>query len=99
MGKNKFVKLSTLSFKVLRMATLAQFLASGLTIQDLQYELAHWSDDRGPLVITIGTIFIVCALTAVALRLYTRKRIVKVSWQGDDYAIVAAIVRSVPKDT
>lgn len=64
-----------------------------LSPSDLDFQLAHWNDDRGPLVITITTIFIVFAMTAVVLRLITRKAIIKISWQVDDYAITVAMVR------
>lgn len=61
--------------------------------EEIEYEFVHWNDDKGPSVIVVTTIFIVFALSAVVLRLITRKAIVRISWQVDDYAIVAAIVR------
>ncbi|CAD6594396.1 MAG: hypothetical protein ASARMPREDX12_008895 [Alectoria sarmentosa] len=59
---------------------------------EVEFELAHWKDDRGHLVITVTTIFIALAMTAVALRLITRRAIIKISWQVDDYAIIVAMI-------
>ncbi len=63
-----------------------------LTTEEEYYEIEHYYDDRGPLVITIMTIFVVFALITVVLRLVTRKVILKISWQLDDYAITVAMV-------
>lgn len=65
-----------------------------LTPEDVQFQIAHWDDDKGPLVTTITTIFMVFAMIAVVLRLVTRKVIIKISWQVDDYAIIVAMVRA-----
>jgi hypothetical protein len=75
-------------------ASLAQATAAGFTLEEIKYQLAHSNDNRGPSVITVTTIFIACALIAVTLRLVTRKAIVKLSWQADDYAILVALVGS-----
>lgn len=75
------------------MASLLQIAAdNGFTIEDVQYQLARWNENRGPLVITVTTIFTAFALVAVILRLITRKAIIKVSFQVDDYAILMATV-------
>lgn len=74
------------------MATQPQSGTGNFTPQELESELAHWNDDQGSLVITITTIFIVCAITAVLLRLITRRVIIKIAWQLDDYAITLAMV-------
>ena len=68
---------------------------ASITPQELEFQLAHWSDDNGSLVITITTIFIVCAIIAVVLRLVTRRVVIKIAWQLDDYAITIAMVLSV----
>jgi hypothetical protein len=76
------------------MATLAETAAAnGFTIEDVQYRLAHWNDNKGLLVIIVATILIVCASVAVILRLITRKAVIKISWQIDDYVILVALVR------
>jgi hypothetical protein len=76
------------------MATLAELsAASGFAIEDVQYQPAHWNENRGPLVITVTTIRITCASVAAILRLITRKAIIKVSWQVDDCAVLVAMVR------
>lgn len=77
------------------MASLAVITNSGITPQEIEFELVHWNDDRGALVITITTIFIVCATIAVVLRLITRRAIIKIAWQLDDYAITLALIISV----
>lgn len=61
--------------------------------QEIEFELAHWNDDKGPLVIIVTTILVVFAMTVVVLRLITRKGIIRISWQVDDYAIIVAMVR------
>lgn len=64
------------------MATLAEVAAAnGFTIEDVQYQVAHWNDNKGPLVIIVATILIVCASVAVILRLITIKAVIKMSWQ------------------
>ena len=68
---------------------------ASITPQELEFQLAHWNDDNGSLVITITTIFIVCAIIAVVLRLVTRRVVIKIAWQLDDYAITIAMVLSV----
>lgn len=77
------------------MASPAVIINSGVTFQEFEFELAHWNDDRGPFVIIITTIFTVCATIAVVLRLITRRAIIKLAWQLDDYAIILAMVISV----
>ena len=67
-----------------------------ITPQEAHFELAHWNDDRGPLVVITTTIFVAFAMTTVVLRLFTRKAITKISWQVDDYAIIVAMVRLFP---
>ena len=66
-----------------------------ITLQELEFQLAHWNDDNGSLVITIATIFTICAIIAVFLRLVTRRAVIKIAWQLDDYAIIIAVVLSV----
>jgi len=68
--------------------------ANGFTAENIHYQLAHLDEDRGPLVVTVTTILIACALLTVALRLLTRRAILKISWKIDDYAILAAMVRT-----
>lgn len=63
-----------------------------LTPEDIKFQLTHWDEDRGPLVIAVSTTFIAFATIAVVLRLLTRKLILKISWQVDDYAITVALV-------
>ena len=64
--------------------------------QEIDFELAHWDDNRGPLVIIVTTVFVAFAMMAVVLRLITRKAIIKISWQVDDYAIIVAMARRIP---
>lgn len=73
------------------MAILAEIEARGITTADIGSELLHWNDDKGSLVITTTTIFSACEVAAVVLRLITRKLIVKIPWQIDDYAITVAL--------
>ena len=76
------------------MATFAELAAAnGFTVADIQHQLTHWDENRGPLVIIVTTILVACASVAVILRLTTRKVIVKLAWQVDDYAILGALVR------
>jgi hypothetical protein len=77
------------------MATFEEIAAAnGFTPEDIQDQLAHLDENRGHLLITVTTILIACALLTVALRLLTRRAILKISWKIDDYAILAAMVRS-----
>ena len=75
------------------MATQPETGTSGITPQELEFQLTHWNDDKGSLVIAITTIFTVCAIIAVVLRLITIKVFIKIAWQLDDYAITLAMVR------
>ncbi len=77
------------------MASLEVIKNIRVTPQEIEYMLAHWDDDRGPLVVTITTILIVCATIGVVLRLITRRAIIKIAWQLDDYAIFLAMAISV----
>lgn len=63
----------------------------GITAAEIASEFLHWSDDKGPLIITTLTIFSTCAVAAVVLRLITRKLVIKIPWQIDDYAITLAL--------
>lgn len=77
------------------MATFEEIAAAnGFTKEDIQNQLANLDEDRGPMVITVSTILIACALLTVVLRLLTRRAILKISWKIDDYAILAAMVRT-----
>ena len=75
------------------MATQPETGTSGITPQKLEFQLAHWNDDKGSLAIATTTIFTVCAIIAVVLRLITRRVIIKIAWQLDDYAITLAMVK------
>ena len=66
-----------------------------ITPQELEFQLDHWNDDNDSLVITITTIFTICAIIAVLLRLVTRRAVIKIALQLDDYAIIIAMVLSV----
>ena len=68
---------------------------ASITPQELEFQLAHWNDDNGSLVIMVTTIFTVCAIIAVLLRLVTRRAVIEIAWQLDDYAIIIALVLSV----
>ena len=63
--------------------------------QELEFQLVQWNDDDGTLVITVTTIFTVCAIIAVLLRLVTRRAVIRIAWQLDDFAIIIAMVVSV----
>lgn len=73
------------------MASLAEIEAKGITAAEIESELLHWNDNKGRLVITTLTIFSASAVAAVLLRLITRKFVVKIPWQIDDYAITVAL--------
>ena len=78
------------------MASPAEIEASGITPAEIDSELFHLNDDKGPFVIAITTFFSACAVVAVVLRLITRKLIVNIPWQFDDYAIIAALASNEP---
>lgn len=92
-----FKRFGTLCSKML--PTLANMASGRLTIGGVREELAHWNDDRGPLVITVTMIFIGCVTIALLLGLITRKIIIKLPWLVDDYAILGALVRTYPTQT
>lgn len=73
------------------MASMAEIEDRGITAADIESELLHWNENKGPVVITTLTIFYACAVAAVFLRLITRKLVVKIPWQIDDYAITVAL--------
>ena len=73
------------------MASPGEIEASGIPPAEIESELLHWNDDKGPFVIAITTIFSACAVAAVILRLITRKLVVKIHWQIDDYAMTVAL--------
>ena len=58
---------------------------------EINYQLSHWDDNRGYVVDVMTSIFFVLALVFVILRLIARK-LKQLSWQPDDYLIVAALV-------
>ena len=74
------------------MANPADVAAIGISPEEIENELSHWNDDRAPLVIIVTTFFTACAMIATVARLVTRRTIVKIPWQLDDYAIAIATV-------
>ena len=55
-----------------------------------RYQLEHWNDDRGPVIIATGSILMVATTLFVGLRLWAQK-LVKSSLDIDDWLIVAAL--------
>lgn len=63
--------------------------------QGLKYQLAHWNEDRSPLIIsTISTLYAITSI-AVILRLAARRK-QRLSLQWDDYLMMIALVDSPP---
>ena len=75
------------------MDATAAIAASGITPQEITRQLAHWNDDKGYTVVVVTTVFTIIAVITTTLRLATRKVVVKVPWQIDDYSILIATVR------
>lgn len=68
-------------------------MAAGITPEEIEYETAHFGDDKGPAIVGGGIALIVLATIAVVLRLVARK-IKRTPWGPDDYTIVLSLVRS-----
>ena len=62
--------------------------------QEIETQSVHLNDDRGRVVIIVTSLFTLFAIITTLARLITRRAIVKVPWQPDDYAIAAATVCS-----
>ncbi|KAI9831633.1 MAG: hypothetical protein M1826_003242 [Phylliscum demangeonii] len=58
--------------------------------KDIAYQLTHWHDDRGPLIVGVNVALALLAAVAVILRFWAR-RLVKAAVREDDYAIVVAL--------
>ena len=61
---------------------------------DIEYQVAHISDDQGPDVLAAFSVNFTLACTAVILRLAARKAC-KVKLLADDYFVLAALVRCI----
>ncbi|KAI9681278.1 MAG: hypothetical protein M1817_002561 [Caeruleum heppii] len=57
----------------------------------LDYQLARQSESQAPMLYTYNAVLISLASVAVFLRLLSR-RLVKLRWQSDDYAIIVALI-------
>ena len=62
---------------------------AAVTSED-QYQLEHWNDDRGPVIIATGSVLMVATTLFVVLRLWAQK-LIKSSFDIDDWLIVAAL--------
>ena len=58
---------------------------------EIQYQLEHWADDRGPAIIAGSIALIVITFFAVVLRLVAQK-LIKPKFDIDDYLILGALV-------
>jgi len=67
-------------------------MPSPLMPAEIQYEIAHVHDDRGPDMVVSNVICISLACVAVLLRLIAR-RLSKAKIWFDDYMIVVALVK------
>lgn len=64
---------------------------STLSKQEIEYELAHASDNRGPSLITAYAICLSLAYLAVILRLISRRKS-RNAFLADDWMVVAGLV-------
>ena len=64
------------------------------SLADIEYQVAHISDNQGPDVLAAFSVNFALACTAVILRLAARKAC-KVKLLADDYFVLAALVRCV----
>ena len=62
---------------------------AAITPED-RYQLEHWNDDRGPVIIATGSVLMVATTLFVVLRLWAQK-LIKSSFDIDDWLIVAAL--------
>ena len=70
-------------------------MATTPTPENLQYQLTHKDEDRGPLIKTVSIVLIVIATVLVILRFLARW-IRRLKLQIDDYFMIPALVRSSP---
>ena len=61
------------------------------SIQDIEYQLLHFREDRRREIISINIPLIVVASISVVLRLLGR-RIHRAPWKADDYVMMLAMV-------
>ena len=57
---------------------------------EIRHQLEHWGDDRGPSVVAAASILMIATTAFVALRLWAQK-LIKSSFDIDDYLIVGAL--------
>ena len=57
---------------------------------EIQHQLEHWGDDRGPSLVAAASILMIATTAFVALRLWAQK-LIKPSFDIDDYLIVGAL--------
>lgn len=75
--------------------SLESFVMAKLSSSDIHYQLEHLHDSKIPLLLVSQIICFVLAVTAVILRLVSR-RLNKASIQSDDYMILIALVKKQP---
>lgn len=64
---------------------------STLSKQEIEYEMLHASDNRGPNLIAAYAVCLSLAYVAVILRFISR-RTAKIAWKADDWVLVAGLV-------
>ena len=69
----------------------ATMVMHDLTVEDVNRQIAHASDNRRVVVICSMSAMTLVATIAVILRLVAR-RVNQASWRKDDYAILVALV-------
>ena len=69
----------------------AMKLESVISLEDLQYQINHFNDDKRRQVLASTIPVSVLPLIAVILRFWSRK-LKRTPWKQDDYCIVVALV-------
>ena len=66
---------------------------SGMTPEQIAFQMAHINDNRGPMLVGVTCMFLVLTFAAIGARLTARK-ITKVKLGVDDYCVFIAQVKN-----